>query len=95
MTGKPIERSDDYYTILICAVRYACGRATYMPGLVTEWIMANEPKLPKGTAEIMLRGIEDQRRWYGWGQECDVRTWSKFELWLEKRIGGGKEDGGS
>ena len=33
--------TDNLYAVLICAVRYSLGRRTYMPGLVTDWAMAN------------------------------------------------------
>ena len=80
-----IERDDDFYTILICAVRYACGRETYMPELVTSWVKSNVPELPHGTAEIMIRDIEDQRK-FGLGMDCDVITWERFEKWLRTRL---------
>ena len=44
----------------------------------------------KGTAEIMLRDIQDQREmgkrasYDSLGDPCDVRTWEKFEDWLRK-----------
>lgn len=87
-----IDRDDDFWTILICAVRYSIGRRTYMPGLVTDWIMANASDMPKGTAEIMLRDIQEQRE-FGerlgvseLGAECDVKTWTHFENWLKKVV---------
>ena len=88
---EPIPISNNLYTIAICAVRYALGRRTYMPGLVTDWVMANfARRIPKGTAEIMLRDIQEQRemgeraKYDSLGDTCDVRTWEKFEAWLRK-----------
>ena len=88
---ETIPISDNLYTVAVCAVRYALGRRTYMPGLVTDWIKANfTGKIPKGTCEIMLRDIQEQRE-YGervghdsLGDPCDVKTWEKFEDWLLK-----------
>lgn len=62
-----------------------------MPGLVTDWVRANfAGRMPNGTAEIMLRDIQEQRE-YGeragydsLGDQCDVRTWETFEDWLRK-----------
>lgn len=52
---------DGLETILICAVRYACGRNTYMPGLVQDYIIGTfSGKLKKSTLEIMQRDIEEQ-----------------------------------
>ena len=51
----------DFESVLICAVRYACGRATYMPGLVQNWIIDHCPgKLSKGTLETIARDITEQ-----------------------------------
>ena len=53
---------EDLKTIMICAVRYSLGRQTYMPELVTGWIMNNcDGKLDKGRIEIMMRDIQEQR----------------------------------
>ena len=90
---ETIPISDKLYTVAVCAVRYALGRRSYMPGLVTEWIMANfTGRMPKCTAEIMMRDIQEQRE-YGersgypsLGDPCDVRTWEKFEAWLKEEI---------
>lgn len=91
--------TDNMYTVAICAVRYALGRRTYMPGLVTDWIKANfAGRMPKGTCEIMLRDIREQREmgersgWASLGDPCDVRTWEKFEAWLENESEAAKDD---
>lgn len=89
--ANTIPITEDLYAVLICAVRYSLGRRTYMPGLVTEWAMANfTGKIPKGQCEILLRDIQEQRE-YGeragydsLGDPCDVKTWEKFEDWLRK-----------
>lgn len=90
---ETIPISDNLYTIAICAVRYALGRRTYMPELVTDWVMASfTGRMPQGTAEIMLRDIQEQREmgershYDSLGDPCDVRTWEKFEDWLRKEI---------
>ena len=90
---ETIPISDNLYTVAVCAVRYALGRRTYMPGLVTDWIKANfTGKIPKGTCEIMLRDIQEQRemgeraKYDSLGDPCDVRTWEKFEVWLKEEI---------
>ena len=84
---------EDLQTIMICAIRYSMGRRTYMPGLVTGWIMNNcDGKLGKGLIEIMLRDIQEQREmglragWPSLGDPCDVKTWERFEAWLRDQL---------
>lgn len=84
---KPRPTPDDpFMSIIICAVRYCLGRRTYMPDVVTRWVMASIPGLPAETAKILLRDINDQRRQYGLGDKCDVETWETFESWLHGRL---------
>lgn len=90
---KPRPTSDDpLMSVLVCAVRYCLGRRAYMPDMVSRWIMASVPCLPAETALIMLRDINDQRRMGErigksmLGDDCDVKTWEKFEAWLQGRI---------
>ena len=90
---ETIPISDNLYTVAVCAVRYALGRRTYMPGLVTDWVMANfSGRMPKGKAEIMLRDIQEHREmgershYDSLGDSCDVRTLETFEAWLRKEI---------
>ena len=77
--------NEDFRGILICAVRYAVGRETYMPGLVTDYITENcSGKLTDRDITVMLRDIDEQRHSHGGlGMECDVRTWERFEAWLK------------
>ena len=76
------EDSEDLRALFICAVRYCLGRRTYMPGLVTEWIMGHcSGKLSDNDLSVMLDDINLQRR-LGLGDSCDIRTWVKFEAWL-------------
>lgn len=86
MKQRPIERSDDFYTILVCAVRYSIGRMTYIPGLVTSWIRGNAPELPAKYARIMLDDIDSHRRHSDLGMDCDIAVWEQFEAWLKQRI---------
>lgn len=83
---------DDYdlQTILICAVRYSLGRATYMPGLVTDWIMGHcGGKLNRKTLSVMARDIEEAKRIDCLGMDCDVKTWMRFYEWLKGETNGG------
>ena len=79
-----IDPSDEFFqTILICALRYCMGRATYMPGLVTDWIMGHMGgRLSAKVLGVMKRDIDEtpvERR----GMDCDQATWARFRAWLE------------
>ena len=64
MKQPTIPITDNLETILICAVRYACGRHTYMPGLVQDYIIGTcSGKLSKNTLAIMIRDIDEQIRY--------------------------------
>ena len=72
---------DDFLVTLNCAVRYALGRMTYMPSLVTGFIMKNcKDILDKKTITIMLNDINDCNNL---GQNCDKETWMNFKAFLE------------
>ena len=79
-----IRDDENLQTILICAVRYSLGRATYMPGLVTSWIMEHcERKLSRNTKAVMISDIDEARRRDALGMDCDKRTWLRFYAWLK------------
>ena len=94
-----VEVTDDLETILICAVRYACGRNTYMPGLVQDYIMCTfGGKLSTNTLTIIERDINEQnelmrrigsnhgsKELYEHDLMLKLRDWCKAEL--EKKAG--------
>lgn len=49
---------DDFGTVLMCAVRYALGRCTYMPKLVIDFIKLYLPKLNDKTLWCFVKDIE-------------------------------------
>ena len=75
--------NDHFGAVLNCAVRYCLGRQTYMPGLVTDWIMGNcAGILNEKTLAVMIRDIDEYAQKYSLGDDCDVRQWQKFGVWL-------------
>ena len=73
--------------ILICAVRYALGRMSYIVAVVAEYVALKQPELSKECIKIIIRDIEEElKRYHDTGQllgmECDERTW----LWLLKTL---------
>ena len=84
------KHDDDFGAILNCAVRYALGRRTYMPLLVTDWIKAHcKGELNKKTLSAMIQDIEDQgkRGPEAYGDSWDLENWMRFLEWCnnEKR----------
>lgn len=78
------DQIDFFGAVLNCAVRYCLGRMTYMPGLVTDWIMQHcAGMLTAKTLGVMKRDIDEAEARNGLGMECDVTTWKKFRAWLE------------
>ena len=88
---------DDLGTIAICAVRYALGRESYMPGLVQAFVRRHPEIVTDNVRTVMLRDIEehDYIREYtmdsgkkmtvdGLGSTTiDRPGWLKFKAWLE------------
>lgn len=65
----------DFGAVLICAIRYSLGRATYMPHLIMDYIRPLLPVLAVGTLQVIKRDIEDAERY---GHECDKVAWMSF-----------------
>lgn len=69
--------------ILICAVRYALGRMSYIVGVVADYVAVKQPDLTKECINIIIRDIEEElERYHRCGQtlgmECDERTWVRL-----------------
>ena len=65
----------DLGAVLICAVRYCLGRATYMPSLVTSFITPYIPHLENRTLSVMMRDIQEAP---SYGMDCDRKMWMSF-----------------
>lgn len=83
--------SDHFRSVLICAVRYCLGRRTYMPEVVTDWIMSQcSGTLTKKDIYVMRRDIDEYRQRGALGMQCDVETWEGFDAWLRTEEENGK-----
>ena len=60
--AKMSETDVDIGTIAICAVRYAIGRQTYMPGIVQGFVMRHPDIVDKRVKEVMLRDLDEADR---------------------------------
>lgn len=71
--------NDNFGAVCNCAVRYCLGRRSYMPGLVTAYIIPLLPELSENTIFCFRRDIEERKKTgFGFGDACDVETWEKF-----------------
>ena len=85
-----IDSSDrDFGFILVAAVRYAVGRRTYAPSLITEWIKAHADEVHPETLDAVRRDLDvelkrDRTSPNGGhlGHDCDRATWLSFHEWL-------------
>ena len=74
----------EFGTILVCALRYAMGRMTYMPDFVRKFVRPLLPKLPDKTIGVMLNDCDFQRRTNTYGDErIDKPGWIKWEQELK------------
>ena len=60
MKEKQTARDDaEIGAIVICAVRYAIGRQSYMPGLVQDFIMRHPEILTENDRQVIIMDIEE------------------------------------
>ena len=69
--------------ILICAVRYALGRMSYIVGEVAQYVFFKRGALSDQCKNIIIRDIEEElERYHAAGQtlgmDCDERTWKNL-----------------
>ena len=70
---------EDFGVILNCAVRYAIGRRTYMPGLVIGFIKPLLPHLDGRTLWCFDRDVTEARYEGGYGNpSIDEPLWMAF-----------------
>ena len=92
---------DEYFgTICLCAMRYALGRETYMPGLVQRFIRAHIKEIDQKSVKVMIRDIDESdrireytmsdgtvRKIDGLGDtEIDRPGWEKFREFLKGQV---------
>lgn len=80
-----IEITRDLKYIVICALRYALGRRTYVTLEVAEFIMNNSDLIDDRVRQVMKEDLEeyfDCRGIYYKDDECDYQSWCKLYEWL-------------
>ena len=60
-----VEINKDFETILLCAVRYAIGRRTYIPSLVIDYITPLLSHLSYNTLGLIANDIPEYGKYYG------------------------------
>ena len=74
-----IANNDFFGAVINCAIRYACGRQTYMPSLIIEEVQPWLPLLNAKTLACMERDIREADKFGGYGDEkIDKPEWLKF-----------------
>ena len=87
-----VEIDKNFETILLCAVRYAIGRQTYIPSLVIDYITPILPYLSDDTLETMAKDIADEDYLGGLGDKMiDKPYWLDFLRKIRFEIGGRNE----
>lgn len=87
-TEQELYDREDLNAIYTCALRYAFGRMTYMPGLVTDYIKRHADTVTDKELGIMIRDLHEEIKMAErvgdkhYGMDCDKRTWLDFYSWL-------------
>lgn len=71
-----LEINEDFESILICAERYACGRRTYMPGIVVDYIDPLIPRLSTKTLVVISNDLSTADKTNNLGHpQIDAPLW--------------------
>lgn len=85
-----VEINKDFETILLCAVRYAIGRQTYIPSLVIDYITPILPYLSDNTLKLIANEITEYEGYEGGlgDEKIDKPYWIEFLRKIRLEIGG-------
>ena len=88
-----LEIDKNFETILLCAVRYAIGRRTYIPSLVIDYITPLLPYLSEDVLKLIADEIIEHDTYEGsLGDEMiDRPYWKQFLRKIRLEIGGRNE----
>lgn len=77
---------DDTDTLVVCSVRYALGRATYIVYDVCKIVRKTWSSLKQTTKTVVLKDIEDALKRVPEGEflghSCDHEQWSELKDWI-------------
>ena len=88
-----VEINKDFETILLCAVRYAIGRRTYIPSLVIDYITPLLPYLSEDVLKLIANEIIGRYTYEGalGDEKIDKPYWEQFLRKIRLEIGGRNE----
>ena len=88
-----IEINKNFETILLCAVRYAIGRRTYVPSLVIDYITPLLPYLSEDVLKLIADEIIGHYTYEGalGDEKIDKPYWIDFLRKIRLEIGGRHE----
>ena len=84
-----IEINKNFETILLCAVRYAIGRRTYIPSLVIDYITPLLPYLSEDVLKLIVNEIIERYTYEGalGDEKIDKPYWEQFLQRIRLEIG--------
>ena len=88
-----VEINKDFETILLCAVRYAIGRRTYIPSLVIDYITPLLPYLSEDVLKLIADEIIGRYTYEGalGDEKIGKPYWEQFLRKIRLEIGGRNE----
>ena len=88
-----VEINKDFETILLCAVRYAIGRQTYIPSRVIDYITPLLPYLSEDVLKLIADEIIERYTYEGalGDEKIDKPYWEQFLRKIRLEIGGRHE----
>ena len=88
-----VEINKDFETILLCAVRYAIGRQTYIPSRVIDYITPLLPYLSEDVLKLIANEITEYEAYEGGlgDEKIDKPYWIKFLRKIRLEMGGRNE----
>ena len=91
--ANAVEIDKNFESILICAVRYAIGRRTYIPSLVIDYITTLLPYLSEDVLKLIADEITEHDTYEGGlgDEKIDRPYWKQFLREIRLEIGGRHE----
>ena len=85
-----IEIDKNFETILLCAVRYAIGRRTYIPSRVIDYITPLLPYMSEDVLKLIVNEIVQRYTYEGalGDEKIDKPYWEQFLRKIRLEIGG-------
>lgn len=91
--ANAVEIDKNFESILICAVRYAIGRQTYIPSMVIDYITPLLPYLSEDVLKLIANEITEHYTYEGslGDEKIDKPYWIDFLRKIRLEIGGRHE----